>query len=90
MSYAQRADDIIFQAGKNVGATKPNTHSDASSKCGPQPMDIDPMQLDSTLKGPLTPHLKKRLISEDRCFYCRWQGHMVDDCPRKGKAEGQY
>ena len=36
--------------------------------------------------GRLTPELKKLLIAENRCFFCRFRGHSIGDCRLKKAA----
>ena len=43
------------------------------------PMDVDVAQLG----GPLTPEERKRLMDENRCFYCRDKGHRANRCWKK-------
>ena len=42
-------------------------------------MDVDVARLG----GPLTPEEKKRLMDENRCFYCRDKGHRANRCWKK-------
>ena len=43
------------------------------------PMDVDV----AWLGGPLTPEERKRLMDENRCFYCRDKGHRANRCWKK-------
>ena len=43
------------------------------------PMDVDVARLG----GPLTPEERKRLMDENRCFYCRDKGHRANRCWKK-------
>ena len=43
------------------------------------PMDVDVARLG----GPLTPEERKRLMDENRCFYCRDKGHRANKCWKK-------
>jgi hypothetical protein len=38
----------------------------------------------------LTPELREKLMREQRCLYCREQGHFIKDCPKipKGSRQG--
>ena len=49
------------------------------------PMDIDVARL----RGPLTPEERKRLMEENRCFYCRDKGHRVNKCWKKPNNQQQ-
>ena len=42
-------------------------------------MDVDVARLG----GPLTPEERKRLMDENRCFYCRDKGHRANKCWKK-------
>ena len=42
-------------------------------------MDVDVARLG----GPLTPEERKRLMDENRCFYCRDKGHRANRCWKK-------
>ena len=42
-------------------------------------MDVDVARLG----GPLTPEERKRLMDENRCFYCRDKGHRTNRCWKK-------
>ena len=43
------------------------------------PMDVNVARLG----GPLTPEERKRLMDENRCFYCRDKGHRASRCWKK-------
>ena len=43
------------------------------------PMDVDVAQLG----GPLMPKERKRLMDENKCFYCREKGHRANRCWKK-------
>ena len=43
------------------------------------PMDVDVARLG----GPLTPEERKRLMDENRCFYCQDKGHRANKCWKK-------
>ena len=43
------------------------------------PMDVDVARLG----GPLMPEERKRLMDENRCFYCRDKGHRANNCWKK-------
>ena len=47
------------------------------------PMDIDVAQLGR----PLTPEERKKLLEENRCFYCRDKGHRVARCWKKPNTQ---
>ena len=42
-------------------------------------MDVDVARLGA----PLTPEERKRLMDENRCFYCRDKGHRANKCWKK-------
>ena len=44
-------------------------------------MDVDLAELG---KGRLSKAKRKRLQTEGRCFFCKAQGHMSHQCPKKG------
>ena len=48
-------------------------------------MDIDLAEL---RKGRLSEIKQKRLQTEGRCFFCKAQGHMSHQCPKKGGCTG--
>ena len=49
------------------------------------PMDVDLAELG---KGRLSEAKQKRLQTEGRCFFCKAQGHMSHQCPKKGGRTG--
>ena len=52
-------------------------------------MDVDVARLG----GPLTPEERKRLMDENRCFYCRDKGHRANRCwkkPAKPQSNNPY
>ena len=49
------------------------------------PMDVDVARLG----GPLTPKERKRLMDENRCFYCRDKGHRATRCWKKPAKQQQ-
>src|ERR1700747_183573 len=49
--------------------------------------DPNAMEIDAIRKK-LTPEELKKLRAEGRCFYCRKQGHMSQNCPDKQKSTG--
>ena len=49
------------------------------------PMDVDVARLG----GPLTPEERKRLMDENRCFYCRDKGHRATRCWKKPAKQQQ-
>jgi Zinc knuckle len=51
----------------------------SSSSCDPNVMDVDAI----TTQNPLSEEEKKRLMAEGRCFFCKQQGHMSRNCPKK-------
>lgn len=56
-----------------------------------EPMDIDAHTIDKKYKGKLSPQLRRLLINENRCFYCRNQGHQIENCSKKPKlSQGKY
>jgi hypothetical protein len=50
-----------------------------SSSHDPNAMDVDAI---STWNS-LSEEEKKRLMAEGRCFFCKQQGHMSQNCPKK-------
>jgi Zinc knuckle len=42
-------------------------------------MDVDAI----STRNPLSEEEKKRLMAEGRCFFCKQQGHMLRNCPKK-------
>ena len=49
------------------------------------PMDVDLAELG---RGRLSETKQKRLQMEGRCFFCKAQGHMSHQCPKKGGCPG--
>lgn len=64
---------------QNMGATSSRVLPNRTS--GPEPMQIDAMQLKR-----LTPEEKERRRKEDLCLYCGAPGHKVRDCQIKGSS----
>jgi hypothetical protein len=52
-------------------------------------MDVDLAEISN---GQLSEPERKRLQAEGRCFFCKNQGHMARQCPKKGRprTEGQH
>jgi Zinc knuckle len=50
-----------------------------SSSRNPNTMDIDAI----STQNPLSEKEKRRLMAEGRCFFCKQQGHMSRNCPKK-------
>jgi Zinc knuckle len=50
-----------------------------SSSRDPNAMDVDAI----TTRNSLSEEEKKRLMAEGRCFFCKQQGHMSKNCPKK-------
>jgi Zinc knuckle len=50
-----------------------------SSSRDPNAMDVDAINT----RNPLSEEEKKRLMAEGRCFFCKQQGHMSRNCPKK-------
>jgi Retrotransposon gag protein len=50
-----------------------------SSSHDPNAMDVDAI----STRNPLSEEEKKRLMAEGRCFFCKQQGHMSQNCPKK-------
>ena len=48
-------------------------------------MDVDLAELG---KGRLSEAERKKLQTEGRCFFCKAQGHMSRQCPKKGGRTG--
>ena len=63
---------------QKFGQTRNNVAT-GSSQPRYVPMDVDVAQLG----GPLTPEERKRLMDENRCFYCREKGHRANRCWKK-------
>jgi Zinc knuckle len=51
----------------------------SSSSHDPNAMDVNAI----TTRNPLSEEEKKRLMAEGRCFFCKQQGHMSRNCPKK-------
>src|SRR6201984_1345345 len=51
--------------------------------------DPNAMEIDTIRRKP-TPEELKKLRAEGRCFYCRKQGHMSQNCPDKKKKTGKH
>ena len=49
------------------------------------PMDVDLVELG---RGRLSETEQKKLQTEGRCFFCKAQGHMSRQCPKKGGRTG--
>jgi Retrotransposon gag protein len=50
-----------------------------SSSHDPNAMDVDAV----TTRNPLSEEERRRLMAEGRCFFCKQQGHMTRNCPKK-------
>jgi hypothetical protein len=50
-----------------------------SSSRDPNAMDIDAI----STRNSLSEEEKKRLMAEGQCFFCKQQGHMSQNCPKK-------
>jgi Retrotransposon gag protein/Zinc knuckle len=50
-----------------------------SSSHNPNAMDVDAI----STRNPLSDEEKRRLMAEGRCFFCKQQGHMSRNCPKK-------
>jgi Zinc knuckle len=50
-----------------------------SSSCDPNAMDVDAI----STQNPLSEDKKWRLMAEGQCFFCKQQGHMSRNCPKK-------
>jgi Retrotransposon gag protein/Zinc knuckle len=50
-----------------------------SSSCDPNAMDVDTI----STWNPLSEEEKQWLMAEGRCFFCKQQGHMSRNCPKK-------
>jgi Zinc knuckle len=50
-----------------------------SSSCDPNAMDVDAI----STRNPLSEDEKRRLMAEGWCFFCKQQGHMSRNCPKK-------
>ena len=71
MPYLGKPFQKMGQARNNV--------TTGSSQPRYVPMDVDVARLG----GPLTPEERKRLMDENRCFYCRDKGHRANRCWKK-------
>ena len=69
--YLGKPFQKIGQARNNVAT--------GSSQPRYVPMDVDIARLG----GPLMPEERKRLMDENRCFYCRDKGHCANRCWKK-------
>jgi hypothetical protein len=47
-------------------------------------MDVDMIQ--ATQMERLSPEEQQRLCSEERCFFCKQQGHILCACPKRGRT----
>ena len=63
---------------QKFGQTRNNVAT-GSSQPRYVPMDVDVARLG----GPLMPEERKRLMDENRCFYCRDKGHRANRCWKK-------
>ena len=54
----------------------------SSKQRDPNVMDVDNVRL-----GPLTDEKRKKLSAEGRCFRCRQQGHMSQNCSKKHQGQ---
>jgi Retrotransposon gag protein/Zinc knuckle len=52
---------------------------ESSSSRDPNAMDVDAI----STRNPLSDEEKRRLMAEGRCFFCKQQGHMSRNCPKK-------
>jgi Retrotransposon gag protein/Zinc knuckle len=52
-----------------------------SSSHDPNAMDVDAI----STRNPLSEEEKKRLLAEGRCFFCKQQGHVSRNCPKKSR-----
>jgi Retrotransposon gag protein/Zinc knuckle len=50
-----------------------------SSSRDPNAMDVDAI----STRNPLSKEEKKQLMAEGQCFFCKQQGHMSRNCPKK-------
>jgi Zinc knuckle len=50
-----------------------------SSSRDPNAMDVDAI----STRNPLSEEEKRRLMAEGQCFFCKQQGHMSKNCPKK-------
>jgi Retrotransposon gag protein/Zinc knuckle len=50
-----------------------------SSSCDPNAMDVNVINT----RNPLSEEEKRQLMAEGRCFFCKQQGHMSRNCPKK-------
>jgi Zinc knuckle len=50
-----------------------------SSSRDPNAMDVDAINT----RNPLSEEEKRQLMAEGRCFFCKQQGHMSKNCPKK-------
>jgi Zinc knuckle len=50
-----------------------------SSSRDPNAMDVDAI----STRNPLSEEERRRLMAEGRCFFCKQQGHMSKNCPKK-------
>jgi Zinc knuckle len=54
-----------------------------SSSRDPNAMDVDAI----TSQNSLSEEEKRRLMAEGRCFFCKQQGHMSRNCPKKSSRQ---
>ena len=77
--------------GKNDGFRNPRWRQaigglGSRSRCDEVvPMDVDLAELG---RGRLSEAERKKLQAEGRCFFCKAQGHMSRQCPKKGGRTG--
>jgi Retrotransposon gag protein/Zinc knuckle len=50
--------------------------------------DLNAMDVDAiSTRNPLSEEEKRRLMAEGRCFFCKQQGHMSRNCPKKPSCQ---
>ena len=78
MPSKNNATPYLGKPFQKFGQTRNNVAT-GSSQPRYVPMDVDVARLG----GPLTPEERKKLMDENRCFYCRDKGHCTNRCWKK-------
>lgn len=62
---------------------KPRTLKGDSTKQHENRQNIQPMELDTLARGPLSPNERQRRVKNNLCIYCAGSDHTVEKCPNK-------
>lgn len=98
VKMAERIDALIyrrlpgtnrqFNRQVNFNGNKANGNNNNRNSDGPTPMELGSISRvnnnnDNQERTKLTPELRQQLIREGKCLYCREQGHIAVNCPKK-------